>query len=72
MELRFSAKTDVGLSRDHNEDNFLVDPSLQLFMVADGMGGHNAGEVASALAVNVTRDELRVGATLLRTFRENP
>lgn len=72
MELRFSAKTDVGLSRDHNEDNFLVDPSLQLFMVADGMGGHNAGEVASALAVNVTRDELRAGATLLRAFRENP
>ena len=43
-------KTDVGRQRDHNEDHFLVQRELDLFVVCDGMGGNNAGEVASALA----------------------
>src|SRR4051812_15490823 len=39
------ARTDVGHKRKHNEDSFLVDGELGLFVVADGMGGHAAGEV---------------------------
>jgi len=45
-----AGKTDVGRERDHNEDRLLVRPAIDLYVVADGMGGHNAGEVASTLA----------------------
>lgn len=45
-----AGRTDVGRVRDHNEDRMRLAPGLDLFVVADGMGGHNAGEVASALA----------------------
>lgn len=43
--------TDVGMKRDHNEDSYLISPELNLFVVADGMGGHAGGEQASGISV---------------------
>jgi len=50
--------SDVGMSREHNEDSISWDNDLGLVMLADGMGGHNAGEVASEMAVTSIRDAL--------------
>src|SRR5256885_16874170 len=52
-ELRYGAATDVGVVRSNNEDTFLVEEGI--FAVADGMGGHAAGEVASLAAVEALR-----------------
>ncbi len=61
----FAAHTDIGKKRDHNEDNYLVDKKLSLFVVCDGMGGHAAGEVASALAVRTIHEEVKHQEDLL-------
>ena len=50
---------DVGVKRDHNEDAIGLLPSHGLAVLADGMGGHNAGEVASALAVKTVEQTIR-------------
>ena len=51
--------TDVGRKRDHNEDSFLIDDELQLYVVADGMGGHAGGGTASRIAVETIDKKLR-------------
>ena len=68
MKLKWGASTDVGMVRQQNEDSFLAEETL--FVVADGMGGHNAGEVASALAVTTLKAGARLGIDDAEVFRE--
>jgi protein phosphatase len=53
MEISFGAMTDIGLKRSRNEDSLCADPQLALYVVCDGLGGRDAGDVASRLAVEV-------------------
>jgi len=55
MNFKFAAKTDIGKKRKANEDTFCVADDIGLFLVADGMGGHAAGEIASQVAVEVVK-----------------
>jgi serine/threonine protein phosphatase PrpC len=55
--------SDVGRARPGNEDAYCADTDLQLFVVADGMGGHRAGEVASQLAVDTIEQFIRTSQT---------
>jgi len=57
--LEIAAKTDVGQKREHNEDSVGADPAYGFAIVADGMGGHNAGEVASGIAANVIYESVK-------------
>lgn len=57
--LQMSGRTDTGRRREHNEDQIAWDVEAGLALLADGMGGHNAGEVASALAISVLQPLLR-------------
>ncbi len=67
--IEFGHGTHVGLRRDHNEDTYSAEPSIGLWLVADGMGGHDHGEVASAIARDAVVDEIRAGKDLDAAIR---
>lgn len=68
MKVVSAGLTDVGRKRNHNEDSFLIDDELQLYVVADGMGGHAGGGTASRIAVETIDKELRRA----RESKDNP
>lgn len=74
IQIKVSGLTDVGLARKHNEDCFEIDPKRQLYVVADGMGGHSHGEVASRIAVDTIRDYIagEIDGTAVRRFPSEP
>lgn len=63
--LEFAGKTDTGLVRSQNEDAIAISPAYGFALLADGMGGYNAGEVASSMAISVTRSGIEEGFKLL-------
>ncbi len=76
MRLRYFGHTDVGQKRAHNEDAFLADPELGLFVVCDGVGGRARGEIASSETVDfiwewIKREQLAVAATRADPNPEN-
>ena len=67
--IEFGHSTHVGLRREHNEDTYYADAELGLWLVADGMGGHEHGEVASALARDTLVREVDKGAELVQAIQ---
>jgi PPM family protein phosphatase len=70
MKITAWAGTDKGLRRESNQDSHLLNPSLNVFIVADGMGGHSGGEVASALAVSTVEDFISKNLSILKSSRD--
>ena len=62
--------TDKGLRRESNQDSFLLNKESSLFIVADGMGGHSGGEVASSMAVSVSEEIFTADKAMERSPRE--
>lgn len=74
MRSRFAGLTDTGLLREHNEDSLLILPEYRVCAVADGMGGHRSGDVASQLAVSTLSDffSITVGRDATWPFPVDP
>ncbi len=71
--MRYTARTDIGLKREQNEDDFfakIYDENTALFIVADGLGGYSSGEVASKVAIKTMKDNFELNIETLRKVDE--
>jgi len=66
--VNYAARTDVGKIREHNEDCYCVNAELGLYVVADGMGGHASGEVASEIAVTTIDQQIKNGCGMVEAI----
>jgi len=72
MRINSAAKTNIGKIRKINQDAFISDDDLGFYVVADGMGGHAAGEVAAQEAVEATHDMIIRNKALIEDFSTSP
>jgi protein phosphatase len=72
VQFDFHSAVDTGRARSNNEDAVLIDTTLNLCVLADGMGGYNAGEVASEMATRLIRDHMANWATAAGDPRDEP
>lgn len=70
MKNNYGHGSDVGCQRDHNEDHYQIDEQARLFVLADGMGGHECGEVASAIVTDSVIREVQEGTSLVDAIRQ--
>jgi PPM family protein phosphatase len=70
--LEIASCTDAGMVRSHNEDSIAADPAHGLVVLADGMGGYNAGEVASGMATSVILTEMRHVLASVQPYELDP
>lgn len=68
--VNYAARTDVGKVRGHNEDCYRINAGLGLYVLADGMGGHASGEIASEIAVEVIEQQIAAGADLVAAITQ--
>ena len=66
--IQFAADTHAGLKRQHNEDCYEADPALGLWLVADGVGGHSRGDLASDIVRTTVRDQTVAGESLTQAI----
>lgn len=72
LSLKVCGLSDVGRIREHNEDSFEIDLERQVYVVADGMGGHRHGEVASRIAVDTIMSDLSAETSVANLDSELP
>ena len=69
--LTYYAKTNIGNKRDNNEDYYLSSPEINMWILADGVGGHDAGEVASQLACNTIEANVLAGENIVDAIQQS-
>src|SRR5262245_56220215 len=72
IQVQTAMRTDIGLVRECNEDAAYIDPAGWFLLVADGMGGHRGGAVASAMAIELMREGLEAARYHLQDFAAKP
>src|SRR5277367_4109885 len=72
LEVKAYGVSDIGRKRKRNEDSYIISPEIGLFAVADGMGGHNAGDEASKRAVEAVSAFLTERSEVLQAFARDP